>query len=254
MCDFSTSPGTKPLGANAPDAQAETLLCRARNGDGDAFARLCGPHRKRVWNVVASVSRSADTDDLAQEAIVRAWAALGQFRGNASVFGAWLCRIAVNAAHDYQKSAWRRRVWVGFGDRNANETRDEAPFEERAAFPGPHEEALRRETARLVRAAVLRLGPKERLPIWLVYFEEFSLAEVARMEDVPESTIRSRIKKGLSRLQNTLAAFGFAEGQTAESSANAALWSISRTNPAGSTAASELTAPPSAADWKGCAA
>ena len=231
-------------------APADALLCRARAGDSRAFARLCDLHRKRVWNVVASVTRkSADTDDLAQDALLRAWAALPGFRGESAVFGAWLCRIALNAAHDWQKSAWRRRVLVGLSSGNGDGDSKVCPD---VCAPGPHEETLRRETARSVRAAVLRLAPKERVPIWLVYFEEFSLAEVARMENVPESTVRSRIKKGLSRLQKPLQDFGFAElGET-----DKLLWGAAP--PAAANAAftrgEAEGASPIAPDWKGCIA
>ncbi len=73
------------------------------------FAELCEEQRARLWRIAASVARGPEVEDLAQEAIVRAWCGLASFQGEAP-FAAWLCRIAVNAAHDWQRSAWRRRV------------------------------------------------------------------------------------------------------------------------------------------------
>lgn len=194
------------------DIDESGLLSQAQRGDSRAFATLCERYRKRVWRVVASVTRGgADTEDLAQEAMIRAYAALRTYRADAS-FEAWLCRIALNAAHDYQRSAWRRRVMLwdfGAWSRETPPTRSR----ERSASPGetgeptagkasdPQEEAERREVQRRVREAVARLGEKERAPIWLIYFEEFSLAEVARLEGIPESTVRSRVKAGLKRLE-----------------------------------------------------
>ncbi len=164
-------------------------------------------HRNRVWRTVATVTHGGvDTDDLAQEAILKAWSALPTYRGEAP-FGAWLCRIAVNVAHDYQRSAWKRKVFswgavfpdqetkVGSNDRNRSVQ----------LVAGPDEEAGRREMQRHVRAEVAKLKEPERVPIWLIYFEEFSLAEVARLEGLPESTVRSRVKAGLKRLERTLA-------------------------------------------------
>jgi RNA polymerase sigma-70 factor (ECF subfamily) len=163
---------------------------------------LCERYRRRVWRVVATVTRGGvDTDDLAQEAIVRAYGALRSYRGEAS-FEAWLCRIALNAAHDYQRSAWRRRVLLW--DRRGEPDAPERPALPSEIVPSPHREAERREVQRRVRGAVAALGEKERAPIWLIYFEEFSLAEVARLENVPESTVRSRVKAGLKRLERTL--------------------------------------------------
>lgn len=183
------------------------LVALAQKGDTRAFSTLCEQYRKRVWRVVASVTRGgADTDDLAQEAIVRAFSALRSYRADAC-FEAWLCRIALNAAHDFQRSAWRRRVTLwdfGTPQREAtpNPPSDNGPLSERASCP--EGEAERREVQRRVREAVAALAEKERVPIWLIYFEEFTLAEVARLESVPESTVRSRVRAGLKRLERSL--------------------------------------------------
>ncbi len=257
---FAVSDTTPDNAESAAARQAEAWLRRAKDsGDSDAFACLCELHRKRVWNVVASVTRkSADTDDLAQDALVRAWAALPGYKGDARVFGAWLCRIALNAAHDYQKSAWRRRVLVGFGgfsgSNSAGKTNtdfcDADAFVYGAAPTETHDEAVRRETARRVRAAVAALAPKERVPIWLVYFDAFSLSDVARIENVPESTIRSRVKKGLSRLQKTLHDLNLTEDGEAVTPSPSGSPSASPYAETWRDATPTAKAPP--ADWKGC--
>lgn len=266
MISAFSSPSPFAASDAAPDGldtaaarQAEAWLRNARDkGDRESFAYLCEPHRKRVWNVVASVTRkSADTDDLAQDALVRAWAALPSYKGDARVFGAWLCRIALNAAHDYQKSAWRRRVLVGIGGFTGSNRAgkvsadfcDGDAFVFGAAPVETHDEAVRRETARRVRAAVAALAPKERVPIWLVYFDSFSLTDVARIENVPESTIRSRVKKGLSRLQKTLHDLNLTEdGEAQPPSGTPAAAASPYAERRDTTPAAKV--PP--ADWKGC--
>lgn len=193
------------------ESNDEVLLAQARRGNTGAFATLCERHRRRLWHTVASVTRkAADADDLAQEAILRAYRSLGSYRGDAP-FGAWLCRIALNAAHDHQKSAWKRKVFFWADDR---------PDEPDLETPGPARAAERSEVQRRVRTAVSALSDKERTPIWLIYFEDFSLADVARLEGVPESTVRSRVKAGLRRLQSTLEDLGPIGEEEAESSAN----------------------------------
>jgi RNA polymerase sigma-70 factor (ECF subfamily) len=199
--------------ANERDEET-ALLRRAQAGDRNAFAALCERHRRRIWRVAAGVAATpADADDLAQEAILRALRSLASFRGESS-FAAWICRIALNAAHDFQRSAWSRHVLLR-GDNSdgpGGETGSVCTGECGGVCGGePHEKAARRETQRRVRAAVAGLGAKERVPIYLIYFEEFTLAEVSRLERVPESTIRSRVKVGLKRLGKTLGDLGYPE-------------------------------------------
>jgi RNA polymerase sigma-70 factor (ECF subfamily) len=174
-----------------PDEEA-ALVDRARRGEAPAFVELCARHRARVWRIACSVAREADAEDLAQEVVVRAFRALGTYQGEGS-FGAWLCRIAVNAACDYQRSAWRRRV-----------TLFERPREEEPPPGALDGEVQRREVQRRVRQAVAALPETQRVPIWLHYFEEYTLADVARLERTPEATVRSRVRAGLRRLAAAL--------------------------------------------------
>ena len=172
------------------------LLERALQQDERAFAALCDCHRARLWRIVSSVSRSSDREDLVQESVIRAYGALKSYRREAS-FASWLSRIAINVVHDYQKSAWRRRV-VSFPE-----------GWEPAEFP---ENALESryeliELQRRVRREVAKLATSQRTPIWLHYFEGFTFAEIARLELTAESTIRSRIHAGRKVLAKKLSDF-----------------------------------------------
>lgn len=159
--------------------------------DRDTFAALCEQHRDRLWRIVSSVARDADAEEIAQEAVVRAYCARHTFRSDAP-FGAWLCKIAVNVAHDYRKSAWRRLVTLSTGRPTACE-------EHGCALDGDRV-LLQRE----IRAAVAELPARLRTPLWLHFFEGYSVAEIARLEGAPESTMRSRIQNGLRRLRGSL--------------------------------------------------
>ncbi len=176
--------------AGYPEAD---LVTRAKEGDASAFVQLCELHRARIWRIVASVARGADGEDLAQEAILRAYRGLHRYQGEAP-FEAWLCRIAVNVAHDHLRSAWRRRVTLF----------ERAPDDASMPPEDPENLAERRELQRRVRRAVAGLPENQRVPIWLHYFEGFSLAEVSRLEGTPEPTVRSRVKAGLKRLSQSL--------------------------------------------------
>ena len=177
------------MGEPYPEAE---LVESALAGDQSAFVLLCERNRARLWRIACSVARGPDAEDLAQEAVIRAYRALHTYQRQAS-FGAWLCRIAVNAAHDYQRSAWRRKVSL----------LEDAP----AAAESVSSDAAeleRRETQQRVRQAVASLPEAQRGPIWLHYFEGYAVAEVARLERTPEPTVRSRMRAGLKRLSAAL--------------------------------------------------
>jgi RNA polymerase sigma-70 factor (ECF subfamily) len=178
------------LQGSQPDAD---LVHRARRGDPHSFVTLCERHRPRLWRIASSVAKGADAEDLAQEAVIRAFRAFGSYLGEAP-FEAWLCRIAVNVAHDYLRSAWKRKVLLF----------EETPADESGPTQTPEGEAERREVQRRVRQAVAKLPEPQRSPIWLHFFEGFSVAEVARLEQTPEATVRSRLKAGLKRLSHSL--------------------------------------------------
>jgi RNA polymerase sigma factor (sigma-70 family) len=167
----------------------QELVTRALSGDLQAFVELCGRYEARVWRIAASVAWGPEVEDLAQEAVIRAYRSLGSYLGQAP-FDAWLCRIALNVARDYQRSAWRRRVLLV----------DRPPLTGNEGALSPEAEVERRDLQRRVRQAVAALPASQRVPIWLHYLEGFTLAEVARLERAPETTIRSRLRAGLRRL------------------------------------------------------
>lgn len=168
------------------------LVNKALAGDAQAFVQLVERHKERVWRIAASVANPTDAEDLAQEVIIRAYRALTGYQKQAP-FAAWLCRIAINAAHDYQRSAWQRRVSL---------VEHVADGEDSAA--DLHDEVERREVQRRVRQAVACLPDHQRIPIWLHYFEGFNIVEVARLERAPEATVRSRMRAGMHRLSLSL--------------------------------------------------
>ena len=177
-------------------SEENDLIERALQQDERAFATLCERHGARLWRIVSSVSRSSEREDLVQESVIRAYGALKGYRQEAS-FASWLSRIAINVVHDYQKSAWRRRVvsfpedWEPIGSlENAIESRYELV-----------------ELQRRVRTEVAKLATAQRIPIWLHYFEGFTFAEIARLELTAESTIRSRIHAGRKVLAKKLSDF-----------------------------------------------
>ena len=94
--------------------EADALLVeRVKQGDQRAFALLVAKYERRVQRLLSRLVRdSAEIEDVTQEAFIKAYRALPQFRGE-SAFYTWLYRIAINTAKNYLATKSRRPVTVG---------------------------------------------------------------------------------------------------------------------------------------------
>ena len=89
--------------ADAGDERAQSLIARIRNGESFLFAELLKPYERRVYvTALALLRNEADAQDVAQEAILKAFMYLRQFRGE-SRFSTWLIQITVNEARMRQR-------------------------------------------------------------------------------------------------------------------------------------------------------
>jgi len=168
------------------DAQAESAcVARAQAGDQAAFRQLVGQHRERAYALALRLTGApADAEEVAQDAFLKAWRALPGFRGEAR-FGTWLHRIVARLALD-------RR------ERLAERARREAPagaempdvLDEAAAGPAVSEDAGPRLTRLLD-----RLPERARAAVVLYYYEDRSVAEVARTLGVPEGTVKTLLSR-----------------------------------------------------------
>jgi len=171
-----------------PSSEAELIRCAAAGNVG-AFSQLVRKYRAQVVRTAYGiVGSTADADDVAQEAFIRAWASLPDFRQQ-SGFMTWLYRITVNAAIDAVR---RRRV--------------EAPLDD--AMPGgreaPEETALRRDRQRRVRAAIQALPPAARVALVLREYEQLSYREIAAVLNIPIGTVMSRLNYARQLLKERL--------------------------------------------------
>jgi len=166
-------------------------VARAQRGDARAFEQLVEPYREIAFRVAYLVTRQpADAEDAAQEALVKAWRALGRFRPGAPL-KPWLLRIVANEAHNRRRSDRRRERLV---------LRAAAASSGEAA-PSPEEAALAAERRRLLLDALERLPPPSRLVLELRYLLELSEDEVAATLGIRRGTVKSRTARALERLR-----------------------------------------------------
>jgi len=171
------------------DAQ---LVERVQAGDQQAFNLLVSKYQRRVIRLVSRLIRdSAEVEDVTQEAFIKAYRALPNFRGD-SAFYTWLYRIAVNTAKNYLAAQGRRPYTVSeFQSSEDGEFFDASDVVEDNNTP---ESALQtREIAQTVNAAIEALPADLKTAITLREIEGLSYEEIAQAMNCPIGTVRSRI-------------------------------------------------------------
>ncbi len=175
------------MGDNELDLE---LVKRVQRGDKTAFDLLVRKYQHRIGAVIGRfVPDYAESQDIAQEAFIRAYRAIGNFRGDAQ-FYTWLYRIAVNTAKNHLVAAKRRPP---SSDVEADEAEHYTGAQRLHDFDTPEHEMLRQEIAREVSETVAQLPEELRQAITLRELEGLSYEEIAEMMDCPIGTVRSRI-------------------------------------------------------------
>lgn len=177
-----------------PVSDEQELLGLAIAGDVRAFERLIEPHVATLRRFARAFCHNpSDADDLAQEALLRAFRALPKFRGDAAL-STWLYTVARSTFLD-----WRR-------SRAAHAAALEDPLVDERPADEPRQDELlqgRLEAERLW-AALRRLDPRFRTVVVLFDIEGLSYEEIAAVEDVPVGTVRSRLSRARRHLLELL--------------------------------------------------
>ncbi|HEX7748104.1 MAG TPA: RNA polymerase sigma factor RpoE [Bordetella sp.] len=172
------------------DADAE-LVARVQRGDKQAFNLLVIKYQRKILRLLSRMIRDpADLEDVAQEAFIKAYRALPQFRGE-SAFYTWLYRIAINTARNWLSSVGRRPSAP-----NAIESEDGETFNETDSLSDistPESMVASREIAEAVNSAIEALPEDLRTAIVLREIEGMSYEDIAQTMGCPIGTVRSRI-------------------------------------------------------------
>jgi len=179
------------MNPNDPDAP---LLERVKQGDVKAFEMLVVKYQRRIERLIGRMVRDTDlVPDIAQETFIRAYRAIGQFRGE-SAFYTWLYRIAVNTAKK-SLGGLKRDLLVTESSRASRDDDEETSRLENELTDGETPEAVlaSKEVAAAVNAAIDALSEDLRQAISLREIEGLSYEEIADLMDCPIGTVRSRI-------------------------------------------------------------
>ena len=186
------------MGTNLLDAE---LVKRVQAGDTAAFDILVQKYQHKVVNLVGRfVSDKAECQDITQDAFIKAYRAIGNFRGE-SQFYTWLYRIAINTAKNYLVAQGRRPPGSDIDAQEAEQYDGQSSLKE---YETPERLLLRDEIEATVYQAIDALPEDLRTAITLREFEGMSYEEIAQTMGCPIGTVRSRIFRAREAIDNKL--------------------------------------------------
>lgn len=197
-----------PLPMPATKAQNESeavLIARVRSGDHEAFYELVRPHERGIFLAALSiVNNDADAEEVVQEAILKAFKAIGRFRAEAK-FSTWVIQIAINEARMKLRKD-RRHLYDSLDAPLKGEDEGDYIPRDFADWREIPSEAL--ETARLREAltkALASLPPKYRQVLVLRDIEQLNIAETAKLIGITEASVKTRLLRARLMMRDALA-------------------------------------------------
>ena len=185
-------------------AEEMEWIARILKGERDLFHELIRPYERVVYMTAISILRdTAEAEDAAQEAMIKAYRGLGSFRGDAK-FSTWLTTITLNEARSRLRKA--AKVKVESLD-NTEQKEDYTPFLVADWREIPSETLEREELARHIERAIEGLPPSYREVFLLRDKEEMSIEEIAQALGVKANLVKVRLFRARMLLQKQLAPY-----------------------------------------------
>lgn len=189
------------------EQQDISIIRRVLEGDTDAFGMLVDRYGSMVFQVVYRITDNREaSEDLCQEAFIRAFRQLSQFKGDAA-FSSWLYRIAWNVSMDHLDKA-RKQRWVDINELTETHNRSLPATE-------PFDTMDTAERRRALTREIERLAPPDRLLIELYYQEEKTVKEISWIMGLGESNVKIRLHRIRKKLKSR---FGIEENDELQSS------------------------------------
>jgi len=179
----------------------QLLVERVQKGDKRAFDLLVGKYQHKIVSLISRyVSDHAEALDVAQEAFIKAYRAIGRFRGE-SAFYTWMYRIAINTAKNYLVSQSRRPPSSDVDVQDAEQFQVDTRLKEQGS---PEHELLKEEIENTIHQAIADLPEDLRVAITLREMDGMSYEDIATTMDCPIGTVRSRIFRAREAIDKRL--------------------------------------------------
>ena len=190
-------------------AREQDLIARVQNGQNELFYELVRPYERRVFAAALAILRNqSDAEDVAQEAMLKAFANIRQFRAE-SRFSTWLIQITVNEAL-MRRRRERTVVMEGIDERRDEES-DYTPKDFADWREIPSEALERKEVRQRLAEALARLDRKYQEVFVLRDMEQLNIQETAEALGISVASVKTRLLRARLMLRDLLAA-GWEQG------------------------------------------
>ena len=180
----------------------QLLLERAKAGDVAAFEKLIEAYQKKIFNLAYRMTGNFDdAGDMAQEALVRIFKSIANFREQSS-FSTWVYRITTNVCLDELRKKKNKKVYSLDEEIHAED--GEIQRQIMSDDPLPDEIAEKEELKRIVNSAINSLPEEQKIVITLRDLQGLSYDEISEVLDCPVGTVKSRINRARQALKNVL--------------------------------------------------
>ncbi len=178
------------------------VVQRVQAGNVGAFDQLVQRYREKIFSVIYNMtSNREDTSDLTQETFIKAFQAIGRFKGKSSFF-TWIYRIAINTSMTFLKKRGRRR-FISYENIDQEVSNTEI-FERLTASSRTEKGALVGELQEKLNESLQKLSPKHRTVVVLHEIEGLEHSEIAEITKTSIGTVRSRLHYAKLQLQSYL--------------------------------------------------
>lgn len=180
----------------------ETLIRRIRDGERDLFYELIRPYERRVYAAAFAILRNeADAEDVAQEAVMKAFKHIRQFRAEAR-FSTWLLQITINEAR-----MWKRKAHAEIMEPIAGHQDEEGSYVPRDFADWreiPSEALEQKEIREQLAGALASLGEKYREVFVLRDMQHLSIEETAKALGISTGSVKTRLLRARLMLRDLL--------------------------------------------------
>ncbi len=189
------------------DNQAvNALVRRCVSGDAVAWQEIVQQYHRRIYNICYRFSGSADdASDLTQEVFIKMYRTLSTFDTTRASFMTWVTTVTRNLLVDHFRKGKYDRVTDSLDATSGNQEDGltiAEQLEDRAA--SPEARVRSQETQKLVHEALRRLSPELREAVILRDLQDMDYKDIAKVLNVPEGTVKSRINRGRTELARLL--------------------------------------------------